>query len=281
MSYRSLWLLTALLLGVFQSPHAADDPCRTTTSVDMSFLRAGTTLFGELHGNAESPSVFLAAVCEAVSQRGAVVKVALELPVEVQPYLDRYFRSEDGTAVGKIFLAQPFWHRPGTAQDGRASTAMWQLVQDLRWVAKTYKGLQGVVAVAGRRKEAIQAYQALDHSAYIAGNIEAVAAQLDSGKDYLLALIGNFHASRQAPGGLEYIKTAAEYLDSEASTVLLLPTGGQTWSCGEGCGRRSVYEPGNAEEFARDWQQAGDFDHVIVIGHVTSSPPAVIPREGR
>ena len=279
MSNRSLGLLTALLLFVLQPAGAADDPCSAAVPVDLSFLRTGTTLFGELHGNAESPAVFLAAVCDAVSQRGAVVHVALELPVQIQPHLDRYFSSKDSTKAREAFLAQPFWHRRTAGQDGRSSTAMWELVQQLRQVDQAYESFQGVVAVAGRRQEAAEAYQALNHSAYLAGNIAEIAAELDSGRDYVLALVGNFHASRQAPGGLEHMKPAAAYLGAEASTVLLLPTGGESWSCSEGCGTRAVYEPENPDKFVRASQREGGFDHVVVIGPVTSSPPLFLLRD--
>src|SRR6056297_2656520 len=183
MSNRSLGLLTALLVFVLQTVGADDDPCAAAVTVDLSFLRPGTTLFGELHGNAESPAIFLAAVCEAVSQRGAVVHVALELPVQIQPHLDRYFGSEDSAEARDAFLAQPFWHRRTAGQDGRSSTAMCELVQQLRQVGQAYESFQGVVAVAGRRQEAAQAYRALDHSAYLAGNIAEIAAELDSGTD--------------------------------------------------------------------------------------------------
>jgi len=112
----------------------------------------------------------------------------------------------------------------------------------------------------------------------MAGNLETIAAPLDSSKDYLLALVGNFHASRTAPGGLEYMKTAVGYLGTEASTVLLLPTGGESWTCSEGCGAQAVYEPENPDKFVRAAQAEGGFDHVILIGPVTSSPPALSSR---
>ena len=81
------------------------------------------TLVGELHGTREAPAAMLA-LAEAASERGPV-RVGLELPVEEQAHLDRFFGDGDRAQL----LAGDFWSRG--LRDGRNSEAMADLLDVL------------------------------------------------------------------------------------------------------------------------------------------------------
>lgn len=95
-------------------------------------------MFGELHGNYESPTFFGAAVSSALSATNINVLVGLELPVAMQATIDTFLRSSGDPESREAFLQHSFWHRQ--MQDGRSSAAMFDLLEHFRQLGARYSG---------------------------------------------------------------------------------------------------------------------------------------------
>ena len=102
-------------------------------SLELPSIDSDVVLFGELHGNRESPEVFLAAICQYLLSEDRKVRVALEFPTEMQQSLEIFMESDGDRDAVLQFLSQPFWQE--NRGDGRSSVAMLTLVDQLRQTA--------------------------------------------------------------------------------------------------------------------------------------------------
>ncbi|NNG22634.1 hypothetical protein [Telluria aromaticivorans] len=112
--------LVGLAMPVIASAHAVAG-CMVPAGLASLFQPGKLILMGEVHGTAETPAAFDAAVCNAL-ERGHAVSVGLELgPDQVEP-LAGYLASDGGKPAVAKLLDSPFWTR--AFQDGRSSMAM-------------------------------------------------------------------------------------------------------------------------------------------------------------
>lgn len=115
-------LLAALALA--QAPG-----CAPPDGADRLWEDSSTrfVFIGETHGTSEAPAAFAELVC-ARSAAGPVV-VALEMPADMQPDLDRWLASDGGPEARDTLLAHNYWGLDHA--DGRSSTAMLAMLQRL------------------------------------------------------------------------------------------------------------------------------------------------------
>ncbi len=90
-------------------------------------------MLGEMHGTEEAPAFVNDIACNALASN-LKVTVALELPNREDDYLREYLKSGGDLKAKVDFLTAPFWAQD--YQDGRASTAMLQLIDDIRLLQK-------------------------------------------------------------------------------------------------------------------------------------------------
>jgi len=228
-------------------------------------------VFGELHGNYESPTFFGAAVSSALSATNMNVLVGLELPVAMQATIDTYLRSSGDPESREALLQHSFWHRQ--MQDGKSSAAMFDLLEHFRQLGARYSGRLLVRAIDGVRADQQQPSTGSDRDAILARNATDDAANNSDGVS--LFLVGNFHSRRQPLNGLDYIRPMASLLQVPFISVQIVPNGGTSWNCQAGCGDNSVMQFVPGLEALANYQNDGEYDYVVDLGPVTSAEPAI------
>ena len=214
--------------GSDASRASADLPCPALAGTDEILAMPGKRyiIFGEMHGTAETPALFGDFVCHA-GRQGPVV-VGLEIPVQEQPALDRYLASR-GTAADRSALTGTI-HWEG--QDGRASEAMFALVERLRAMRSAGLPIRVHAFVdPGPPAPTQTPYEQRMARQWRAG-LDAVAGAR------LVALVGNIHARRVR---FRDFDPAAMHLPrAELFTIDTAPIGGSAWNCRETCGPHPV-----------------------------------------
>lgn len=227
-------------------------------------VRFDVVIFGETHGNAQSPEAFIDLVDAAVSQHAGPVLVGLELPPDAieaaQHAADQMHAGEDG--IGGL-RQSAFWSE---AKDGRTSRAQFALIQALR--LRERKGDVQLVGfdmrVTGR-----------EHFGETAS--AAITAQAAGGQKIML-LTGNGHAMLEpSPGSVAWPLAKRGY---SVSIINAVHSGGESWVCVGGvCGPRlisaALHCPQQPElrqiEVGGLTATQGD----LCIGRLTASPPVM------
>jgi hypothetical protein len=191
-------------------------------------LAAGNVLLiGEIHGGVEGPALIGAVAC-AAARRGLSLTLALELPVEEAPRVERFLASEGSAADRDALLAGEFWQR--AYQDGRSSAAMLKLLADLRELRASGAPLR--VALLDSAAPFADG-QARDD--FLASRLVA-AVEAGSPDGLVVAIAGNIH-TRTALGvpwdpAFRPAGTAVEQRWPERTVSLLLAgPPGESWIC--------------------------------------------------
>ena len=188
-------------------------------------------IFGEQHGNNESPESFAQAICEASKQRSIVVGV--EHSERDQAAIDEFMSSDGGKGARQKFLGSMIWDGH---PDGRTSEAMFELFERLR-------GLK----LAGRitRVFAYIPYSPdthFDQAHYEEKMANRIKAEHEDGK-IVVVLTGNVHAMRtKAPWNPNYFPMATHLPKGKTVTLAIVTDGGTSWGCQGQPVRCDVYE---------------------------------------
>ena len=264
-------LLTILGLGLILAPNkgVSQESVCTAPAIPVDFPSddADVVFFGELHGNNESPEAFLAAVCRYLESEDGDVRVALELPTDMQKDLDRFMDSDGNSEAVQRLRASLFWQRPRMSQDGRSSVAMLDLVTGLRQLGASTRRLVSVTAFDGI------AYPGHTRDAVMAAHITNLSQEADD--DVVFVLTGNIHARRTPPARMSDFIPAASLVEGDILTVLVLPESGDSWSCQGTCQSWLVHQVTDFSAYENRVRTEGSYDFVLPIGLVTSSPPAL------
>lgn len=159
-------------------------------------------IVGERHGTSEIPALFSDLICAALS-RGPVV-VGLEIQADQQESLDRYMASEGDEAARLALLSNKHWR----STDGRASEAMFQLIDNVRRLGKAGKpvSLRALMPM-GDSPEAREGAMGDAWKSSLAGRPDSL----------LLMLVGSIHAEREPMGNF----TPAAHALPSAQTLTL------------------------------------------------------------
>ena len=242
-------------------------------SLDIPSLDADIVVFGEIHGNKETPEVFLAAICQYLESEDGEIRVALEFPSEIQISLNAFLGSDGGSDAVQRFLSHPFWRR--ASQDGRSSIAMLNLIEALRKIGASTRRLISVTAIDGKSIYRPIPYPDLSRDGVMAANITNLSRE--SIDDVVLALVGNAHAERSPRAETSFFTPAASLIEGELLTVLVLPESGDTWNVQSS----PLREVTDLSDFEKQKRTEGSYDNVLPIGRVSSSPPAKGSANGR
>ncbi|MBF5044449.1 ChaN family lipoprotein [Aggregicoccus sp. 17bor-14] len=195
----------------------------TLPGLDEMAKPGGILLLGELHGTQEVPRFMARAVCQVAFEQVPVV-LALELPVQEQPALDAYLRSEGGPDDQRALLMGAVWHRP--RQDGRTSRAVLELIEHVRVLNR--QGLPvsllafDSLTLQGNAHEQAMAERLLARRAKEKGSA-------------LLVLTGNAHASTERgtewDPGLVPMGALLARSDYRVRALDVLYDAGQAWTC--------------------------------------------------
>lgn len=227
-------------------------------------------VFGELHGNEQSPQFFAAAVCSAVAL-DRKVQAGLELsPAAVQVATDYLSGRRGGgdTDVRAGLSGSPFWMK---AKDGRASAANFALIKELVEMQTDIGDVIGFdMRITGR--------EAFGDTA-VATITEARAKT--EGEANIFLLTGRGHAS---PAGGPHSLTAA--LRRAGHRVVVVNEGyaaGQSWVCSFGtCGVQAFSATPECAAHADDGRPAiarlvakGEDSIAVCLPALTASAPAI------
>ena len=262
-------MLTILSLGLLLAPNkgvSQESVCKSSAiPVDIPSDDVDVVFFGELHGNKETPEVFLAAVCRYLESEDGDVRVALELPTDMQRDLDRFMNSDGDSEAVQRLQANLFWQRSRMSQDGRSSAAMLDLVTALRQLGASARRLVSVTAFDGI------VYSGHTRDAVMAANITSISQEAND--DVVFVLTGNIHARRTPPARMNDFIPAASLVEGDVLTVLVLPESGDSWNCQGTCQSWPVHEVTDLSAYEYRVRTEGSYDFVLPIGRVTSSPP--------
>ena len=244
------------------STTVADSRIVSLKSLSEEFADSRVIVFGELHGNKESPAMvaeFIELVLERQNLKSLVV--AMELPSSLQPALDKFF---DGAGDTQALLDDQFWSRK--MQDGRSSQAVLALLSRIKLLGSEVR----VVAIDGRLSLDGSPQAMPSRAARLAANVDFLAVTNPSA--LVIGYMGNFNASERKR---DHLSPAASLMQSDPVSVLLLPLSGSSWNCQLGCEETSVSEIGDNPKSITKVAEGMGFDLVIPLPSVTASPPAV------
>lgn len=165
-------------------------------------------IVGERHGTNEIPILFSGLVCAATSN-GPVV-VGLEIQTDQQESLDQFMASGGDQAARDALLAHDHWR----VQDGRASKAMFQLLENLRRLRQEGKQIFARALMPSADTPEAQEF---------AMGMAWKSSLKGYGKNAkLLMLVGSVHAEREPLG--RFIPAAHALPAAETITLSYFPS---------------------------------------------------------
>ena len=263
-------LFSALLLVAAKASsqeNVCDPTARPIDESSTDAFDAEVIFFGELHGNKETPEVFLAAICQYLQQQDGDVRVALEFGTDIHSSLDQFMESDGGSEAVEEFLRHPFWHqnlnlpdgqRRLSLPDGRSSVAMLNLVKALRELRASTARLVSVSPIVGRWTDRQVPHLGTSADAVMAANITHLSQE--SADDVVFVLVGNVHARLTPPESMSYLTPAASLVEGDVVSVLVLPESGESWNCQAACQSWPVREVTELTAYASRIRTEGSYD---------------------
>lgn len=252
------WMLLRGLL--IAAAAGASGACAPVTPLISNFAdldqNSRIVMVGEIHGTTETPAMFQRFV-ERAATRSRPINVGVELP-------EAALAVSCGSGASP---KNPYWTKG--RQDGRTSTAMWQLVCGLKKLeGRGRVTLFGLVPAAFDKGSAAHPYLA------------ATSARLRESSRRMFLLTGNFHA-RLTP------KTLASQLKEAGFSVTTMTASSPdavAWACHSkgSCGPQPVkvqFCPSGTAVQLLKGPEAGfganaPWDNCLSFPTLTSSPPA-------
>jgi len=252
---------------------AAAAACPAIDGVAELVAPGAMLVLGEIHGTAEVPRFVGDVACHAA--RSGPTTLALEIPRDEQPRIDRFLASPGAAADRAALLAGGFWTRPD--QDGRSSQAMLELIDHVR------------AARAGGADLMIAAYDIADGTPPASRDramAEAIAAARKAAPDRtFVVLSGNYH-SRKTIGApwdpaMVFMAHHLEELGVAFTTLDLQRDGGGAWVCMADdagkieCGASQAPAKPRDRTWYIELGDADGHDGRYVTGPTQPSPPAI------
>lgn len=138
---RSLRVLTCVLAlwfsGMALSQSEKPKPEAQKPGPAVPHSQKEIVLLGEMHGTAETPRLFDNLVTVAAREKKQRIGVGLELPIELQRWIDEAVKNDAKiVSFRDHLLADPVWQK---INDGRSSEAMLDLICDTLQLAQSQK----------------------------------------------------------------------------------------------------------------------------------------------
>lgn len=257
-----LWLLV-LVADVAQSQ---DVGCLQVAGAEEVLRKGQVLLLGEIHGTNESPEFVQAIVCLAL-ETGLGVTVALELPQSEEPTVVRFVKGGKPRVSREEIARLPFWAKD--YQDGRASIAMLDLLEELR-----------KRKVAGENVEVIL----LDKPQDFARRDQEMADRLLSAveaspENFFVTLTGNLHNRTAPESGRMGARVVEKLGRARVVSLNVSHTGGSAWICEAtaGCGPLELGGRGEGSAPSIQLFEEPDprgYQGSYFVGAISASPPA-------
>ena len=287
---RKTWLAVAIVAAsgascapgtgtpVATTPGAGGDPCAPADPSLRELVRQTDFLvLGEIHGSTQVPRFTLQTTCAALARSRPVV-LGLEVFEGEQERIDRFLQSPGKVSDRRELLAGPFWRRE--SQDGRASDAMYELLDGVRRLIGRGAEL-GVYCFDG---ETLQGDRNRDHAM-----AQRLIARHRRDPDAIwILLTGNIHArTRVGVPWNPQLRPMGWYLEASGIELVSLNvrhSPGEFWVCIPECGVAKLGGKGSpdASGVVRYPQRDADgYDGVFDVGVPSASLPAARQEAGR
>lgn len=266
--------LVGLAMPVIASAHAVAG-CTVPAGLASLFQPGKLILMGEVHGTAETPAAFDAAVCNAL-ERGHAVSVGLELgPDQVEPL------AAISPRMAASLQSRSCWIPRSGRAPSRTAARVWpcSVIEQLRLAKQRSPNLNVFVLEEG---VAAGAAFGMTGDERMAARVRAERRRRPEA--IVLTLTGNVHNRLQAmppmPDGRR-LPTPMGVLLSDLSpvSVLVATTSGTAWVCTPECGVTAWPAPGTAPVGSlpayREQPQAAAYTGEWWLGPSTASVPAV------
>ncbi len=267
----SFWFSIPLICLAFGTL-GASEPCKPIDGI-KPLLQPGTVLvLGEIHGTQESPRFALDVACHA-AEAGLDVVVGVELSPSDQQRVDRFLASE-GTLEDRVsLLAGAQWQ--SSYQDGRASHAMFELIDGLRHLRKERASPRVAMFDASGRGGGRKRDRAMS-----ANLVETINRAQDA---LVVVLTGNAHSRTSVGNRRDPEFEPMAYLTRRNASYKKFISlnvghgGGTTWTCNPNCGISQIggrrgESPWSIE--IDDTTRPAGHDGWYRVGHISASEPA-------
>lgn len=264
------WIAVACLLLLSVVFPLAAQPWRQSAADELVAVAGEQrlVLLGEMHGTQEIPQL-VADVAERWSRSGPLL-LAIEIHASEQASLAAYLHGDGTPAQRDALRRRPYWSVPASANDGRRSEDMLELVEQVRRLR-----------ALGRDVAILPFDVANGVSRGAEWRDRAMAACLRHAWDALpdgrmLVLTGNVHAMRMRPAHAPpqmQTPMAVDLQDLRPYSVDITALAGQYWACrSSGCGPQPV-APG-----ARGGRldEAEAYDYRLVLPRFTIARPVAV-----
>lgn len=252
--------------------------CGPIGGFNQSIEPNAVLLVGELHGTDQSPGFVGEFVCTALSY-GYEVTLGLEIPDAESAAVETFLRSDGSDTARDALLAGPFW--TAEFKDGRQSTAMLKLLEDLRQHTTMGETLEVVL---------LDAYDVDDRDAAMAERLlESINEDTYA---IAIALTGNLH--NRTVRGIDFdpdyepmgYLVKQELGPRRVRSLDVRYSGGQAWGCESAtdCGARTWGATPNSETPTNrvlptieiESETTGSaYDGYYLVGELTPSAPAI------
>jgi len=271
--YKLLSVLVFCFVYAKNSHATLDESCK----VDLLFTELADEkqliMFGEIHGTREMPAYVAQVLCFLSDKKGPV-KIGLEyLPAQL-PHINRYIESSGLGSDKNALLGNPYWSN--AYQDGRASLAMFNLIDQIR-----------VQRLAGKDVEVFlfDDQSSADRDKAMA---EHIVRELRHDPDTLHLLItGNIHSQvkKGVPWNQDYMTMGAYISESnfEIVSILLRHEGGTAWICTPDCKETSLAskQDNSMKTIEGELRVSSNRKHSyhLNVGKINGSGPAYLNME--
>jgi len=264
------WLFVLAVASL--CPAFASEPCGPIDGIQPLLKPGKVLLLGEIHGTVESPAFALDVACHAARADLPVI-VGLELSTGEQARVDAFLDSRGTEEDRSALLAGTLWQ--SSYQDGRASRAMFDLIDGLRRLRREDLAVRVTMFDAPATKGGQQ------RDRDMARNLAAVVAEAP--RSMVIVLTGNNHSriTKGTPRSSAY-EPMGYVLGRETSADDLIALNvahgsGSAWICAPDCGISDLAGRYGEAEWTIEIDDAtrpAGHSGWYHVGSITASPPA-------
>lgn len=251
--YLSLLFILILFLS-----SCANESCPDIPGLNALLQPKRVILLGEIHGTQEAPEFVNQIVCVALN-RNMSVTVGLELPNADQQGVELYLNSKGKKADQDQLLKLSFWEY----QDGRASLAMFELLEAIRQLRR--KGESVDLLLFDNPNANDRDYDMALH---------ILAKTIDKPTDLFVALSGNVHNEINQGSGRMGRYVMDKLGEKNVISLNQGYVGGSAWVClSSGCG--PIELGGNmGPNLGVIMENQGTHNGFFGVDSIHASPPA-------
>lgn len=243
-------------------------------------------IFGELHGNKETPNLFSESVC-TLAASGKKVVVGIEHSKLTKDAYLTFMESEGTKEDEEHFLKGSDFATPFERAFGLTSEAMFDMIKKMRLFKQSGLDITVVPFVSYSGSVSGLSKSQTPYEKELAANLIEYREQYAA--DILMVLVGNIHAMKSQARGLPFEPMAMHFPSDSTLSINLVYTGGDSWYCSKECGIQEVKSSSDdsnvgfkisGEPLVSDDEEklSSGYSGVFNLGEITASPPVSLSK---